>query len=273
MTLDAWVQDAALRLAKAGVEQSLTEARLLAAFALDRDKVYVMTHGDREVHDLEQMERALTKRLARYPLAYIVGEREFYGRRFAVDPSVLIPRPETEKLIDLALELLPETSVDVLDLGTGSGCIAITLKCERQAWSVAAVDISLDALALAQSNSERLQAEVEFAVGDLFDGVPGRQFDLLVSNPPYIEKDYPLQPEVGLWEPRLALFAGEDGLAVYRRIAESAHEVVKLGGWILLELGAGQAEAVAELFADYGPSTAYVDLAGIPRVLAVRRQA
>lgn len=270
MTIDEWVRDAALRLAKAGVESSLLEARLLAAHALDRDKMWVMANGNLATFNEEQLESALLHRLSRFPLAYITGWKEFYGRDFAVDTAVLIPRPETELLVDVALERLRHGS-RLLDLGAGSGCVGITLKLERPDVRIVGADISQEALAVAERNAERLDAHLDWVWSDGFNSLEGEMFDMIVTNPPYVETNADLEPEVSEWEPASALFAGPDGLSFYRRLAQEAGTHVNPEGWLLMELGAGQRDAVTELFRGPGRKLqSWEDLAGIPRVLGVQ---
>jgi len=215
----------------------------------------------------------VARRAAGEPLAYLVGESEFRGRVFQLSPAVLIPRPETEVLLDLALERLAgRQSPDVVDLGTGSGIVAISLALECPEARVSAVDLSPGALAVARNNAGRLGAKVEFHEGDWFAPLAGRQFDLIVSNPPYVAEGDPHLALNGLpHEPRLALTdqePGGNGLACIRRIVADAAIHLKPGGWLLFEHGYDQGEASRNLLAAAGfkePFT-HPDLAGIDRV-------
>jgi release factor glutamine methyltransferase len=212
-------------------------------------------------------ERLAQRRRAGEPLAYLLGAREFYGREFAVDAAVLVPRPETETLVDLALACLHErTAPTVLDLGTGSGCIAITLALEYPAAMVFATDASAEALAVARTNAKRLGASVRFACGDWYDAIEGR-FDLIVSNPPYVAEGDPHLAHLR-HEPALALAAGADGLACLRAIVAGAPAHLQPGGRLIVEHGHDQASAVRELFraAGFGSIGTERDLAGIERV-------
>ena len=215
----------------------------------------------------------VARRAAGEPLAYLVGESEFRGRVFQVSPAVLIPRPETEVLLDLALERLAgRQSPDVVDLGTGSGIVAISLALECPEARLSAVDLSPGALAVARNNAGRLGAKVEFHEGDWFAPLAGRQFDLIVSNPPYVAEGDPHLALNGLpHEPRLALTdqdPGGNGLACIRRIVADAATHLKPVGWLLFEHGYDQGEASRNLLAAAGfkePFT-HPDLAGIDRV-------
>ncbi|MCX7800614.1 MAG: peptide chain release factor N(5)-glutamine methyltransferase [Fimbriimonadales bacterium] len=270
MRLDDWLREAVRRLELAGVPEPSTDAQMLAALALGRDRVYVLSHPEQPVP--AEAEELLRRREAREPLAYILGWREFYGRRFAVERSVLIPRQETERLIDVCLGLPLPAEADVLDLGTGSGCIAVTLALERPLWRVLATDLSMEALGVASANAARLGAKVGFRYGDLFEAMRGAAFDLIVSNPPYVREGEPLQPEIARYEPPQALYAGPDGDEAYRRIAAEAGEWLRPDGWLVVELG--DAQRAVEAFERHGWSVRVEnDLAGLPRVLVASRLA
>ena len=213
------------------------------------------------------------RRAAGEPLAYLVGEAEFRGRVFQISPAVLIPRPETEVLIDLALEKLqPLVTPKVLDLGTGSGIVAISLSLESPSTETVAVDISKDAIFVARNNAGRLGAKVDFRQGDWFTPVIGERFDLIVSNPPYVAEGDPHLELNGLpFEPRLALTDQEpngDGLACIRHIVAAAATHLKPGGWLLFEHGYDQGPASRNLLTAAGFKAAFThpDLAGIARV-------
>jgi release factor glutamine methyltransferase len=226
------------------------------------------------------------RRAAREPVAYITGTREFYGRPFRVTPAVLVPRPETEGLVEEALRLVsgdgrgPATGAGlrVVDVGTGSGCLAITLALEWPAAAVTATDVSPDALAVAAENAARLgAARIDFRRTNLLDGLPGR-FDLVVSNPPYIAlaDRASLPPDVRDHEPAAALYGGEDGLDVVRGLVAAAAARLAPNGYLVMEIGAGQADAVRALVErTTGLAWRHVtpDLAGIPRVVVASRGA
>lgn len=215
--------------------------------------------------------RALAaRRAAGEPVAYLIGRREFYGRDFAVGPQVLIPRPETEHLIEAALQRAGGRAARVVDLGTGSGAIATTLALEAPEWRVCAVDLSPEALVVARGNAERLGAKVEFLQGSWYQPLPDAwRFDLIVSNPPYIRADdeHLGQGDVR-FEPRMALTDEADGLACLRAIAAGAPQRLLPGGSLMVEHGYDQGPAVRQLFAAVGlvQVETIVDLAGLDRI-------
>jgi release factor glutamine methyltransferase len=211
------------------------------------------------------------------PIAYLVGHREFYGSEFEVNPAVLIPRPETERLVELALErLAPPTPARVLDLGTGSGAIALTIAALRPRAQVVAVDVSDEALAVAGRNRARLVPErsrVQLEQSDWFGALGGKRFDLIVANPPYVAADDPHLHQGDLrFEPKQALVGGEDGLEAIRRIVAEAPGHLVAGGWLLFEHGYDQAQACRELLriAGFRELVAEKDLAGQPRIAGGR---
>lgn len=255
------------RLDEAGMNAPALEAQLLAAHALKRNRAETLAHPEWEVPAVA--DTFLDERLKGKPLAYILGYREFYGRRFQVSPAVLIPRQETETLIDAWFYFegsLPSDAA-VLDLGTGSGCIGITLNLERPKLRVTLSDISEGALQMAQKNARDLGATVVFVSHDLF---PAGEFDAIVTNPPYIEEGELLPREIAEHEPRTALFAGRDGLDFYRRLAFEGAAHIRSGGLLLTEVGDRQAAAVRQIFESLGWRflKGFADLLGIERALA-----
>lgn len=270
MTVQEWLRYAEHRLRDGGIDEARTEAIVLARHILRVDRSWLIAHSDREFPELAG-EPLLIRRLSHEPLAYIVGWREFFGRPFGVSPAVLIPRHETELLVETALRRFPTTEpLRVLDVGTGSGCIAITLKLERPEWEVTAIDVSEDALAIASANARFHDASLRLVHSDLFGGLLGEEFDLIVSNPPYIGMDEPLPPMVIDHEPQVALFAGESGFEFYEKLAVQAQSYLPDGGVISLEVGYQQANPVRELFETQGWThlSTELDLAGIPRVVS-----
>jgi release factor glutamine methyltransferase len=268
------------RFKERGLESPRLDAQVLLAHVLGKDRVYLYTHFDQPLgpDELAKYRALIQRRLAGEPVAYLVGEKEFRSLTFAVDKRVLVPRPDTEATVEAALALLPADAVGrVVDIGTGSGAIALTIKKERAQLEVLAVDRSADAAAVARANAERLGLAVEILEGDLFAPVAARgPFILIVSNPPYIPSDHiaALAPEVRN-EPMLALDGGEDGLDVVRRLIKEAPPLLAPNGALVLEIGAGQAEAVVELFAAdgrYEAATSTKDLAGIERAVAARKR-
>jgi release factor glutamine methyltransferase len=248
------------------------DAELLLADVLGVDRARLLTDRDLRVAGpaVRAFQELVRRRSAgREPVAYLLGRRGFRHLDLAVDPRVLVPRPETELLVEAALDL--PRGARVVDVGTGSGAVALALKDERPDLDVVATDVSADALAVARANAARLGLEVAFAHADLLDGVEG-PFDAVLSNPPYVAEGDPLPPDVARHEPRAALLAGPDGLDVLRRLVPQAAAAAPL---VLVEVGAGQAGAVEALLRDAGlADTARVrDLAGIERVVRGRRAA
>lgn len=272
MTIGEWIPLAAAALNKFEVHGANLAAQLIAAHVLGKDRSWVLAHPEAPLPELAA-NAILERRLNEEPFAYIFGRREFYSRTYAVNRHVLIPRQDTEILIDAVLKhpnLDANKPLQVLDIGTGSGCIAITLKLERPNWDVTAIDISSEALQTAVFNAESLGAEIRFLCGDLFDPVKGEKFDLIVSNPPYIGTEEVLPQEVVLYEPAVALLAGPAGEDIYRRMAELGHRYITAHGLLFVEVGYRQAKAVRTIFEADGFQfyAAYPDLQGHQRISA-----
>jgi release factor glutamine methyltransferase len=270
-------------LAKKGIENPRADAQILLGHVLGYDKTYLTVNFAEQPSeaDRNRFKELIHRRVAGWPVAYLVGTRDFYSLTFEVSPAVLIPRPDTETLVLEALTLLkPLKEPAVLDLGTGSGCIAVTIAHEKKDARVTAVDVSPDALAVARRNAERngVADRVTFLQGDLFEPLPaGIAFDLVVSNPPYIagHEFAGLQPEVRDHEPRGALDGGADGLAFYRRIAAGVGPFLKPGGRLLLEIGSTQDADVRAILGErpeleVGPTLK--DLAGHTRVTTAKKR-
>ncbi len=266
-----------------GIESARLDAELLVAHALGLTRVALYMDLDRPLTDEERVAiRDLVKRRRQHePVAYILGAKEFWGRSFSVSPAVLIPRPDTETVIEPALELLPADAAGrALDLCTGSGIIGLTLAAERPGLTVDLTDLSPEALAVARTNAEALgvAARARFFEGDLFAPLEqDAQYLLIASNPPYIPDGEiaTLPPDVRDHEPRLALAAGAEGMDVHRRSAAEAGRFLGPGGTLLVEVGAGQAPALEALLAsqDWVEATArHRDLGGIERVVEARRR-
>jgi release factor glutamine methyltransferase len=258
------------------------DGQALLAHALGRDRAWLIAHAG-DVLPREDADRffALARRRREgEPVAYLTGWREFWGLRLAVDPSVLIPRPETETLVEMALQQLPaDRALGVLDLGTGSGAIALAIARERPLARVVASDRSQGALEVARANAQHLgMANVTFAIGNWYDALlpaPSTGFDLIASNPPYVAAgDAHLHEGDLRFEPIGALAGGADGLDALRVIVAGAPARLAAGGWLVVEHGYGQSDAVQCLFADAGLAeiASARDLAGIPRVVAGRRR-
>ena len=249
-------------------------AEVLLAHALHRERAHLYAHPEEELAEVAWIHygRYLHERLQGKPTQYITGRQEFYGREFRVTPDVLIPRPETEHLVEASLAHVRPGDW-VLDVGTGSGAIAVTLALETKA-RVYATDISAPALSVATRNAESLSASVTFAECDLASCFANGSFDAVVSNPPYVPRtDQPaLQREVRDYEPEVALYAGPTGLEIYDRLILEAARVLKPGGWLLLELGYNSVEPVRKMLASWWKEiTVQHDLAGLPRVVAAMR--
>jgi release factor glutamine methyltransferase len=284
ITIHARVAKGRERLRHAGIgpEEADLDARLLAQKLLGWDAARFFTSANEpEPDDFAALyERLVARREGREPLAYITGRQEFWGLEFEVSPAVLIPRPETELIVEVALARFPDrhASLEVADVCTGSGCLAVALAHERPGARVVAADVSADALRTARRNADRhgVADRVELVQADVFDGTEDAGADLIVSNPPYVPEGdrVTLQPEVRDHEPPIALFAGEDGLAVIRRLVEQSTGRLKTGGLLIFEFGLGQADAVRALISQRPGLTMLdvkQDLQGIPRTAVACR--
>lgn len=255
------------------------EALLLLALGREGDRAYLLTHPDL-VLDCAAATRyweLVKQRASGKPMQYITGHQEFWGLDFLVTPDVLIPRPETEHSVEAVLEIVRRCGLEapaIVDVGTGSGCIAIALAHSLPNASITAVDISPHALAVARRNAERHHAAVEFLESDLLAAVLGRKFDLVVSNPPYIGTEHPenAQRQVRDFEPALALWGGSTGLEIYARLIPQAHAALKPSGHLVLEIGYSIESAVRALLSELEWEQVEVvpDLQGIPRVITAR---
>lgn len=243
-----------------GIESPRLEAELLLAHVLGVDRMRILLDQDRPLtsDELARYREVIKRRRAREPVAYIRGEREFYGRPFRVDARVLIPRPDTEILVETALRRTQHLSMSgrMLDLCTGSGCVATTFACERPSWQVTGTDLSEGAIEVARDNAQRLGAvwNVRWLVGDLFEPIGDERFDLITANPPYIPlgEAPELSPDIREYEPHISLFGGEDGFAITSRIIDEAPRHLRRRGVLAMEIGAGQADEVAALFEKAG---------------------
>lgn len=283
------VQQGTARLAKGThADRARPDAELLLEFVLGKDKAWLITHGEEELcaEDDLRYQQLLERRFPGEPMQYILGETEFYGLSFRVTPDVLIPRPETEQLVEIILEwshrfLGRAEAVRMVDVGTGSGAIAVTLAHKLPQYAiraeVTAIDLSAAALAVARHNAEinGVAGRIRFLCGDLLAPVAEERFEIVISNPPYVPRadQESLPAEVRDYEPGLALFAGDDGLEVYRRLIPAAFAVLTAGGLLALECGYGQEEAIGALLAASGFAHIefFPDLQGIPRVACAQR--
>ncbi len=277
MTVDQTLHEAAAHIAR-------RDAELLLAYLLQRDRTWLMTHRadilSAEIHG--QMQDLVARRARHEPLQYILGQQEFYGLPLRVTPDTLIPRPETEHLVEAVLEAAPRLHQPprIVDVGTGTGAIALALAKNLPDARIYACDLSAAALEVARDNAQRLglRERIEFRQSDLLAGYMSASsrddlFDAVISNPPYVPKGdaAEMQPDVRDYEPHMALFAGDDGLTIYRRLVVEAHTMLRHGGLLAMEIGFGQREALATLL-DAWQSVRFVDdYAGIPRVVLAEK--
>jgi release factor glutamine methyltransferase len=288
--------NAVQRLKQADITESELEASLLLSHALEMKRTAVLLAGERVLTDaqLEVFEKNVSRRLAREPLAYLIGEKEFWSLPFKVTKDVLIPRPETEFLLEKTLDVLnssagsPEQKIKILDLGTGSGVLAIVLALELVTVKVTALDYSYNALKVALHNAKKHNVSeiIDFINCNWFDGIKAKAvFDVVISNPPYVAQEVlaepfgrnngSLQPEVGDFEPRLALDGGERGIQEISIIAAELWKVLKPCGWFFMEIGADQQKEVFDIFrrtAAYDSLEIFNDYAGLPRVFQARKR-
>ena len=270
--------------AERGIDSARTDAEILLADTLNCQRIDLYMHHDQplQTEELSRFKQLIQRRAHREPVAYILGAKEFWSLDFYVTPDVLIPRPETEGIVETALQLFQKDNpIRVMELGVGSGIITISLAHERSAWQFWASDVSVSAIDVARSNarSHGHEDRIEWMVGSWFDGLAGRadvRFDLVVSNPPYIaEADLAtLEPEVGQYEPRLALDGGPDGLGCIVHILETAPSHLKPGGWLILEIGCDQGAEVQDLAQKSGAFAEIAvdkDHSGLDRIARFRK--
>ena len=280
MTLHEALTSAVSRLTAANVPSPRMNAELLLMFVLGCDRAYLHAHPERKLTNDERShyDQALAERIRGVPAQYITGHQEFWGMDFIVSPSVLIPRPETEHVIETVLDCVGRApspaALRVVDVGTGSGCIALALAKELPEAEIHATDISPAALEIARANAARHQFEsrIQFHETDLLRGLEPGTFDFVVSNPPYVgecEEDQ-VQLEVRKFEPRQAVFAGTTGLEVIARLIPQALEALKPGGWLVMEISGTIADGVKQLLAGWNDVQVTNDLQGIPRVMSAR---
>ncbi len=268
MTIRTAIEQGSELLGRDGIAEPRLTAEVLLGHAMHCERTYFYAHPEQELREVEWIHygRYLDERLRGKPTQYITRRQEFYGRDFAVSRDVLIPRPETELLVESVLKRRPAGRI--VDVGSGSGIIAITLALELRRGTIAS-DLSFEACETARENARRLGAEVQFVEGDLLKPFADGALDVIVCNPPYVpfSDRAMLQREVRDWEPSLALYGGPNGLAIYRRLIPEARRVLRAGGLLALEIGFGQAEAVSEIAAGWENLEILPDLAGIPRVV------
>jgi len=275
------LRSAAQVLDRAGVPEARREAGSLLSFVLGKDRTFLISHAADQLDAaaLTQFQKSVERRASGEPLQYITGVQDFFGREFRVTPDVLIPRPETELLVEAALEVVPREP-SICDVGTGSGCIAVTLLCEIEKGCVIAVDKSAAALGIAKINAQAQHVEnrIVFAVSDCFSALDRgeHQFDLVVSNPPYVSAAMldGLQREVRDHEPLVALSPGGDGLSIIRGLLLEAPPFLKSGGHLIMEIGFDQGEAVSSLIDNEIWQLLEIrpDLQGIPRIVILQKR-
>lgn len=279
ITIKQLVDGAKARFDAKGVDEALAHAELIAAFAFNKSRTYIRAFGQNVVYEKEEnlFNKIVEEKLSGKPLAHIIGEAEFMGRLFSVGPTVLIPRPETEELVEETIKNLPlKRPSRILDLCSGSGCIAISLAFTFPSAEIIGADISPEALRVARKNAENMNLgrKVNFVQSDIFENIEGK-FDFIISNPPYIPTDViaTLSPEVRN-EPRLALDGGPDGLDVIRQIISSAPAYLTPGGLLALEIGCAQSEKVLKFFnaEEWEIPFSRKDFAGIERFIFARKK-
>jgi release factor glutamine methyltransferase len=283
MTIGEWLDDSLPRLCGVGIDSARLDAELLLADVLGKPLAWLLAHSDFSLPagSLQNLDKLLKRRLNREPMAYILGKKEFYGREFLVSPDVLIPRPETEVIVDIVKEALlgsaakaaPSVTTEarrkgsrpvttgatpfrasqlnlarqsVLDIGTGSGAIAVTLACELPDAEITASDISTKALTIAKQNADRLGAKVKFVKSDLLQNIGCKKFNIIVANLPYIDKAWPTSPEIA-YEPKLALLADDNGLALIKKLIVQSPQHLTDNGQLILEIDNRQTDQVKEL--------------------------
>lgn len=253
MHIQQWLDLATKKLSKKDITSARLDAELLLAATLYKPREYILAHNEEMLPagELIQADKWLQRRLQREPIAYILGHKEFYGRDFMVSPNVLIPRPESEAIIEILKDLQPET---IVDIGTGSGCLAISAKLELPDSRVIATDISEDALQIARQNASSFNAELTFAVSDLLSGIKAINSDkpvALVANLPYVDKSWQVSPETK-FEPSLALFAGDDGLQLIKKLILQASKKLRDGDYLILESDTRQHEQISKYAQKHG---------------------
>ena len=266
-------------LASAGIGDPRREALSLTALAIESGKTFLYAHPEERLttEQLRRLDSLLERRARREPLQYISGVQEFYGLDFVVTPDVLIPRPETEMVVERALSILRDVDAPVFcEIGIGSGCIAVAILHENRSATAVGVDVSSGALAVARHNAEKhgVADRLTLLQSDVFDSLTDERFNMIVSNPPYVPDDDigGLQPEVRDFEPRFALTDGSDGLTIIKRIIDGAPGRLSSGGYLILEIGFNQSVHVRKMFDKnvWGMPHFFPDLQGIPRLVAAR---
>lgn len=278
MKISDILKNTAVRLKRADIDTANLDARLLLCEYLQKDKLYLIVNVNEEIYVDDSFEQLVSRREKHEPMQYILGRAEFYGLNFKVNKNVLIPRPDTEILVEKVIEFVGDNPYTVLDIGTGSGCIPITVAVNCKNVKAYTVDVSEYATNVAKGNASlnRVEERVSFLNMDILKEFPDIEVDCIVSNPPYIEDDVipTLMSDVRNFEPYIALSGGADGLVFYRRIAEEGYKILKEGGLIAFEVGHNQAQDVADILKNNGFSDIEItkDLAGIGRVVTATKE-
>ena len=266
-------------LRRSGVAEPRREASSLLSLAVGRDRTFLITHPEYALqpHEIESFDNLVKRRASREPFQYLAGTTEFYGLEFIVTPDVLIPRPETEMVVERTIAILGGHSHPLFcEVGIGSGCIAISVLHDLERTKACGLDISPAALAVARRNAEinGVSDRLELCESDVFSALGDERFDLILSNPPYVPDDdlAGLQPEVRDFEPHVALFGGPEGLSVITQVVDGAHRFLKQQGHLLLEIGFGQSDRVASMFdaSLWKRPTVHSDFQGIPRLVEAK---
>ncbi|HKM14337.1 MAG TPA: peptide chain release factor N(5)-glutamine methyltransferase [Marinospirillum sp.] len=271
INLGQWLSSASQQLKQAGLDNARQEADYLLSHLLQKNTAYLYTRPELALETEQQLKLNtwLAERIAGKPLAWILGEWDFWGLTLEVSPATLIPRADTERLVELALQLsIDKPKARVLDMGTGTGAIALAIKKERPNWQVDAVDFKLDAVSLARKNARQLELDIRVWQSDWWQQIPPQTYDLILSNPPYIHPQDPHLSQGDLrFEPKTALVGGKDGLQAYRDLLVPIQQRLTQGGYLLVEHGYDQAAAIAELFnlAELNDIKNYKDYADQPR--------
>ncbi|MDR1970088.1 MAG: peptide chain release factor N(5)-glutamine methyltransferase [Candidatus Nomurabacteria bacterium] len=251
MTISEWLAEIVRKLRASGIDSARLDAELILAHALGKSREWLAAHSDKIVAVNTAVD-LVERRLAREPFAYILGKKEFYGREFVVTPNVLIPRPETEQVIEIVKKLFRKDSQPIiLDVGTGSGAIAITLALELPDAQIFASDINDQALSVTKQNAKTLGAKVNFIKSDLLQNICNKKFDIIVANLPYVARDWKTSPETA-YEPEIALFADDGGLKFIKKLLRQTPEHLNPDGFLVLELDPRQSEDVKKIASKYG---------------------
>jgi release factor glutamine methyltransferase len=280
MQLKDVLRAAIMRLEDHRIGSPRLNAEILLMHTLACDRAYLYAHPERELNEdeLSRYDEVLSQRSHGIPSQYITGHQEFWGLDFIVAPGVLIPRPETEHLVEAVLEIVRRNGLKqprIVDVGTGSGCVPIALAHELPDADLYATDVSPDALEIAHANTSRLQVQnrIHYRDTDLLNGLPDEHFDIVASNPPYVgENEHDkVQLEVRKFEPHVAVFGGAEGMDIFRRLIPQAWRVLRPGGWLAMEIGYSQEAKILALLSDWTEVRSIPDLQGIPRVVVARK--